>query len=191
MRRAAPRILAAVLACGVFSAGAWTGCAAAKPDFIVFSHEAAGFKVEAPSDWTVIENPSGMNPGTQFLSPPAKGRRMFRRYITVDFFPAGNPGYSSVEDYIAAHTRSLPGVSREESRSIKVAGIPAQEVVWRKPLPQSPEFAPKGTMATRAVLLDYGGGFFALCDSRTDSEPADAGGVFERVLRSFKPSADR
>ncbi|MBI4679295.1 MAG: hypothetical protein HY748_17105 [Elusimicrobia bacterium] len=170
------------------AAAAASGCFMKKPDFIAYTHEKAGFAVEIPSAWTVIENRPEFNPGVQLLAPPVKGRRAVRRSMTVDFYPAGDKQYSSIEDFISARTRSLPGYSYEELKSATVAGIPAKELAWRKPLPQSPEFSPKGAMVTRALLFSYGGGFYVLADATAEGDPEDAGGLFARLVKSFKPA---
>lgn len=175
----------------VLLALAASGCSMSKQGFVNFSHDKAGFAADIPADWTVIENSAGFNPGAQFLSPPPRGRRAVRRYMTVDFYPADDKQYGSIEEYVTAHTRSMPGYSHDELKSAMVSGFPAKELVWMKPLPQSPEFAPKGSLVTRALLFPYGGGFFVLCDARREGDPADAGRVFERLVKSFKLTGGR
>ncbi|MFA6317017.1 MAG: hypothetical protein WC943_06325 [Elusimicrobiota bacterium] len=173
----------------VVSVAVAAGCAMKKPDFTAYSLSGGKCSVEYPSAWTVIENGAGLNPGAQFLAPPPKdGKRAVRRYLAVDYYPKGNVMYSTVEDFVASHSRSGPGRSSEPLKPASVAGIAAQELVYRKPLPQSPEFAPKGTSVSRVLLFEANGGFYALSDVAPEGSPTDEGGAFDRLLKSFKPA---
>ncbi|MBI5625464.1 MAG: hypothetical protein HY924_16925 [Elusimicrobia bacterium] len=170
----------------VLAAAAASGCFMKKSEFTAYSLASAKFSVEYPAGWTVIENEAGFNPGVMFLAPPPQGKRAVRRSLTVDFYPKGNTQYSSIEDYVSSHTRPGPDRSSEPLKPAAVAGIAGQELVYRKPLPQSPEFAPKGTLVTKVRLFAANDGFFALADAVPEGSPADEGGAFAKLTASFK-----
>ncbi|MFH1723489.1 MAG: hypothetical protein ABII00_02590 [Elusimicrobiota bacterium] len=156
--------------------------------FRTYSLAKGGFSVEVPSDWTVIESRSEDVPGAQFLAPPPEGKRAVRHYISVDFFPRGNKVYSSpaeYEDYVASHDCPSAETARKAA-PLDVGGVQARELRWCKPLPQSPEYAPEGRLAMRTVLLETGGGFYAINDAGPEDEGGAYAGVFRRVLETFK-----
>lgn len=181
MKNICPVVLCAVVA---------AGCAMKKPEFLVYSLAAGasgGCSVEYPSAWTVMENESYFNPGALFVDPgPKDGKRRVHRTIALDFYPKGDKMYSSIENYITGHFRSEPGYGSEPVKPATVAGVEAKDLVYRKPLPKSAEFAPKGTLVTRVLIFPGSGGFYALADAAPEGSPNDEGGAFDRLVKSFK-----
>lgn len=171
--RAASILWAGLLACACSS----------KPAFQTFVSERGGFSVEVPAEWTVLESRPEESPGAQFLAPPPKGKRAVRRYVTVDYYPKGNRDYPDPAAYIdSVASREL---SARDVSPASAGGLRGVELRWSKPLPQSPEFAPKGRLLVRTVLLEAPGGFYALGDYVPEGDAGDPQQVFERALATF------
>ncbi|MCX5794419.1 MAG: hypothetical protein NTY77_02840 [Elusimicrobia bacterium] len=165
------------------------GCSVKTAKFVAYSHASARFASEVPEDWTVLENPAGEEPGVQFLAPPTRGRKAVRPYIAMDFHAAKGGRYASLEACIAERTRDLPGRSHGPVTDIKVGPLAGKEFTSMRPLPQSPEFAPKGEQSVRTVLLPAADGFYEIGFAAPQADAAEPAAVFERFLSSFRPSA--
>ena len=162
------------------------GCSMQTAKSVAYSHASARFAAEVPADWTVIENPAGEPPGVQFLAPPPQGRRAVRPYISVDFHAAKGGRYASLEACLAERTRDLPGRSHGPVTDIKVGSLAGKELTLTRPLPQSPEFSPKGEQSVRTILLPAADGFYELCYAAPQGSAPAYADVFAHFLGTFR-----
>jgi len=164
---------------------ALTGCSMKTARFVPYASGPARFSAEVPEDWTAIENPAGDVPGVQFLAPPEKGRKAVRPYISVDFY-ARDSRQPSLEAYLAQQTRERPGRSAGAVGERPVGSGTAKEFTATQPLPQSPEFAPNGTLTVRTLLLPAASGFYELCYAAAEPDAPAPAAAFQRFLASFR-----
>ncbi len=177
MNRVLPAsLLAAILA----------GCAMKTEKFVAYTYAPARFTAEVPSDWTVIPNPAGDTPGTQFLSPKPSGARAVRPYISVDFYTTDNARYASLAACLVEGTREQPGRSHGPIAAIQVGSLTGQEYTLIRPLPQTPQSAPKGRLSERTVLLSVEDGFYELCFTAPEESTAAHAEAFNRFLETFR-----
>ncbi|MFA5139714.1 MAG: hypothetical protein WC728_10820 [Elusimicrobiota bacterium] len=152
--------------CILLLCGLATGCSPKKSGFSIYSDEKGGFSLEVPADWTVIRNDNG----AQFLAPPGKGKRSVRSYLTADRYGKDRPLM------LATVGPATPAT---------LSGLAAKEYRWRKPLPQSPEFAPKGDSLTRAVVLERKDCVYVVSLVSPASEGDRFAAQFQRSLETF------
>jgi hypothetical protein len=165
------------------------GCSAKTARFVSISRAPARFAAEIPSDWTAIENPAGGAPGVQFLSPPSESKSAVRAYISVDFYPAGDPHCASLDLCLAERTRELPGRRYGPVADIRVGSLPGKEFTIMKPLPQSLESSSKGEQSVRTILLPAENGLYEICLAAPEDDAAAPAAAFERFLGTFRPTA--
>jgi hypothetical protein len=142
------------------------GCSPRKGGFSVYSDERGGFSIEVPAGWAVIRNDNG----AQFLEPLDKDRPGVRSYLTADRYGKDRPLM------LATVGPAAPAM---------LAGLKALEYRWRKPLPQSPGFAPKGDSLTRAVVLELKDWVYVVSLVSPASEGDRFAPEFEHALRTF------
>lgn len=158
---------------------AW-GCSGQTSAPRIHSDPAARFSAEIPRNWSVLESPDSGVAGVSFLAPPEGAVPAFRPTISADYYGSANTHYARLQDYVE-------GQARGPVAAANFGGLAGKEFVTRRPLPQSREHAPPGTLLVRTVLVQAPEGFYALVYAAPEAEASRHAAVFERFLRSFTP----